>query len=551
METKEISYLEENHWNIPLFNWIFSVDHKRIGLMYLYTMISFFLVGMSFAFLIKLEKLFPGPFIMDAIGSLIGDDVTGSRVYNSVFTIHGVVMIFLFIVPGLPAIFGNFFLPIMIGAKDVAFPKLNLASYWVYVFGAILALISLVIGENGPMETGWTFTVPYSSESLSTIGLPLFAAFVLGWGTILTSINFVVTIHRLRCPGMTWFKMPLFVWSLYATSWIQVLATPVIGITLLMLAFERVLPHGFFDPTKGGDPVLFQHLFWIYSHPVVYVMILPAMGAISEIIPVFTRRTIFGYKAIAMSSLSIALIGYFVWAHHMFVTGMDDMSDIIFSFLTFFVAVPTAIKVFNWVASLYKGSIHLEPPMLWALAFIFNFSIGGLTGLMLGTLTVDIHLHDTDFVVAHFHYTIFGGAVTALFGALHYWFPKMYGKMYNKGRAVIGWAVFFVGFNCLYFPMFILGILGMPRRYFDYPPEFHTLQAFSTVGSWIMVTGIIIIIANLVRAIKHGTPAGPNPWDGKTLEWKIGETPTLFNFDEVPTVEKGPYDEYEGEWVHE
>jgi cytochrome c oxidase subunit 1 len=540
------SYLKEKHWNVPLFEWIFSTDHKRIGVMYLISMITFFLVGMSLAFLIKLEKLFPGAWIMNHIADIVGAD-GASRVYNSIFTLHGVIMVFLFIVPGLPSIFGNFFLPIMIGAKDVAFPKLNLASFWVFMIGAAMLFVSLLMGSAGPADTGWTFTVPYSTDTLATVGLPLFAAFVLGWGTILTSINFIVTIHRMRCPGMSWFRMPLFVWSLYATAWIQVLATPVIGITLVLLALERVLPIGFFDPSKGGDPILFQHLFWIYSHPAVYVMILPAMGAISEIIPVFTRRTIFGYKAIAVSTLAIAGIGYFVWAHHMFVTGMSDSGTFIFSFLTFFVGIPTAVKVFNWVASLYKGSIHLEPPMLFALSFIFNFTIGGLTGLLLGTLSADVHTHDTDFVVAHFHYTMFGGAATGLFGALHYWYPKMFGKMYNKKIATIAWGLFFVGFNTLYFPMFILGLMGQPRRYFDYLPHFQPWQVLSSIGAFIMVPGLILMFANLVMGLRRKEDPGPNPWNGRTLEWHVETTPSLFNFDDIPTVTEGPYEYPEGE----
>lgn len=524
------SYLEEKDWNIPLFNWIFSVDHKKIGLMYLAAMTTFFLTGLGLALAIKAEKLFPGA------------DLYSARVYNSLFTLHGVIMIFLFIIPGLPAVFGNFFLPILLGAKDVSFPKLNLISFWIYIIGAILLLLSLVVSPNGPADTGWTVTVPYSVTTDTSVGLALFALFVLGWGTILTAINFIVTTHRLRAPGMSWYKMPLFIHSLYATSWIQVLATPVVGITLLLVALERVLPVGFFDAAKGGDPILFQHMFWIYSHPAVYVMILPAMGAISEILPVFSRKSIFGYKAIANSSLAIAGVGYFVWAHHMFVTGMSDMAAMLFSILTFCVGIPTAIKVFNWTATLYKGSIELTAPMILALMFIFNFTIGGLTGMTLGALSADVHVHDTDFVVAHFHYTMFGGAATALFAAMHYWFPKMFGKMYNMTHAKVASIIFFIGFQILYVPMFILGLQGQPRRYFDYLPEFTNLQQLSTVGSWILATGLIYMFWNLLYGVVKGKVASANPWRGLTLEWQIEATPSLYNFDEIPTITKGPYD---------
>jgi cytochrome c oxidase subunit 1 len=526
------SYLDVKPWKNPVLNWILSTDHKRIGLMYLGLMLFFFCCAMSIGFFIKLEKLVPGGWLY------------GARVYNSLFTLHGVIMVFLFIVPGLPAVFGNFMMPILIGAKDVAFPRLNLATLYIFFFGSVLIIISLLIGTNGPADTGWTFTVPYSSQTQSSVGMALFAVFMLGWGTILTSLNFIVTIHRMRAPGMDFFKMPLFVWAVYATSWIQVLATPVVGVTLLLLALERVLPVGFFDPSKGGDPVLFQHLFWIYSHPAVYIMILPAMGAISEIIPTFTRRTIFGYKAIAMSSLSIAGIGYFVWAHHMFVTGVSDLGNAIFSFLTFFVGVPTAIKVFNWVASMYKGSIQLDSPMLFVLGFIFNFTIGGLTGLLLGVLSADVHVHGTDFIVAHFHYTMFGGAATAFFGALHYWYPKMFGKMYNETKAKIAFWWFMIGFQWLYFPMFVLGLMGMPRRYYDYLPEFTALQQISTVGSWVMVSGLLFMFWNLIQGLRKGVEAPHNPWGGITLEWKLPfKTPSLFNFEhEEPVITKGPYD---------
>ncbi|MBK7106443.1 MAG: cytochrome c oxidase subunit I [Ignavibacteriae bacterium] len=512
-----------------ILSWLLSTDHKRIGIMYLFAIAIFFFTGAILGVLMRLELIAPGRTIMDA------------QTYNTIFTLHGVIMIFLFIVPGIPAVFGNFFLPLQLGAKDVAFPRLNLLSFWIYLVGAILVLISLFV-KGGPIDTGWTFYMPYSVRTTTNVSLAIFAAFVLGFSSILTGLNFVTTVHRLRAPGMTFFKMPLFVWSTYATAWIQIIATPVIGITILLVMLERYFGVGIFDPALGGDPILFQHMFWIYSHPAVYIMILPAMGVVSEIIPTFARRTIFGYRAIAMSSLAIAFIGYLVWAHHMFTSGMSDTAAIIFSFLTFLVALPSAIKVFNWVATLYKGSIDPQPPFLWVMNFIFLFTIGGLTGLVLGTLVTNIHVHDTYFVVAHFHYVMFGGTGTIFFAALYYWFPKMSGKMYNLKLAKINAALFFIAFNTLYFPKFILGYMGMPRRYYDYLPEFADLQLISTIGSWIMLLTIILIFYNFVSAMINGKKAEANPWGGVTLEWHIPSPPPLENFDEIPTVTHEPYD---------
>lgn len=512
-----------------LASWFFTLDHKRIGLMYLYSISIFFIVAVGLGVLMRLELLNPGRDIMDP------------QTYNQVFTLHGVIMIFLFIIPGVPAIFGNFFLPIMLGTDDVAFPRVNLLSYWLYVIGALFALATLVIG-NGPADTGWTFYAPYSVKTGTNVTMSVLAAFILGFSSILTGLNFIVTIHRLRTPGMSFNKIPLFAWALYATSWIQLLATPVVGITLLMIVAERVFGIGLFDPSIGGDPILYQHLFWIYSHPAVYIMALPAMGLVSEIIPTFSQRTIFGYKAIAYSSMAIAIVGYFVWGHHMFTSGMSGPAAFIFSLLTFFVAIPTAVKVFNWVATLYKGSIVIEVPLLYALAFIFNFMIGGFSGLVLASLASDVHVHDTYFVVGHFHYVMFGGTAFAIFGALHYWFPKMWGKMYNKMVANVAFTILFIGFNMLYFPMMILGIQGMPRRYYDYLPEFHSLNMISTVGSWILVVGFLMMIFNLVVAKRSRKKAPDNPWNGITLEWQTSSPPPLHNFDKMPQIPEGnPY----------
>ncbi len=535
----EHSSAEPDFYHAPtkykgIASWIFSTDHKRIGLLYLVTLLIFFALAVLFGFVMRLEMLTPGKTIVDA------------QTYNTLFTLHGIIMIFLFIIPGLPAVFGNFMMPIMIGAQDVFFPRLNLLSWWLFITGGLFALISLFL-PGGAADTGWTFYVPYSIRTTTNVIPTLMAAFLLGFSSILTGLNFITTIHRMRAPGMTWFKMPLFIWALYATAWVQVLATPIIGITLLLVIIERTLGVGIFDPALGGDPVLYQHLFWIYSHPAVYIMILPGLGVVSEILPVFARRTIFGYKFIAYSSLAIAFFGSLVWAHHMFTVGMSNTGMFVFSLLTFLVSIPSAIKVFNWIATLYKGSIVLEAPMLFILSFILQFSIGGFTGLMLGALAVNIHVQDTYFVVGHFHYVMFGGAGFGLFAALHYWFPKMFGKMYFKKPAFISWILTTIGFNALYFPFFILGYSGMPRRYFDYLPQFQIYHVISTVGSWILVTGLIIMFVNLIVSLRRGAIATANPWGGKTLEWQVPSPPPLENFDEIPIVTTGPYDysEYE------
>lgn len=510
-----------------LRSWLLSTDHKRVALLYLASTGTAFVLAATMAVLLRLELIQPG------------EQYFGSALYNRILTLHGWGMVFLFIVPGAPAIFGNFFLPILIGAEDVAFPRLNLASWYFYMVGALIALCSLAIG--GP-DTGWTLYVPYSTQGGWAVYLVLLGTFLVGWSSILTGINFVVTVHRLRVKGMGWQKMPLFVWALYSTAWIQILATPVVGILLLLVVAEGLLHIGIFDPTRGGDPLLYQHLFWIYSHPAVYIMILPGMGIVSEIIPTFSRRTIFGYGFIVASSLGIAGVGSLVWAHHMFTSGISDEARIFFSFMTFLVAVPSGVKIFNWLASMYGGAIRLEPPMLMVMMFIWLFTIGGLSGLFLGALSTDIHLHDTSFVVGHFHYVMFGGGALATFAALHYWFPKMFGRMHDRRMAHLSAWLFFIGFNATYFSLKLAGVAGMPRRYSDYLPEFTSYHLVSTVGSWIMVGGLIVMFVNLAVGSRYGAPCGRNPWGGATLEWQTPSPPPVENFDRPPNLERGAYE---------
>ena len=521
---------EENYLNTEygVRSWLLTRDHKRIGLLYLFTLTGMFVLGGLAALGIRLELLTP-------VGDLMGDDS-----YNKMFTAHGIIMIFFFLVPSIPAVMGNFLLPLMIGAKDLAFPRLNLASWYIYLLGAALAMGAIL---SGGVDTGWTFYTPYSTEGSNTnVTMTAMGIFVSGFSSILTGINFLVTIHRMRAPGLTWFRLPLFVWSQYATSIIFILGTPVLAITILLVAAERSLDIGIFDPALGGDPILFQHLFWFYSHPAVYIMILPSMGVVSEIICCFSRNRIFGYKFVAISSLAIALLGFLVWGHHMFVSGQSTNAGLIFSFLSFAVAVPSAVKVFNWTATLYRGSISLQAPMIYALGFIGLFTIGGLTGLFLAALAVDVHLTDTYFIVAHFHYIMVGGALMAYLGALHFWWPKITGRLYSEALAKVSAILVFLGFNLTFFPQFILGYLGMPRRYHVYPDEFQVLNVFSTAGASILGIGYLIPLCYLAYSMRYGPRAPKNPWGAAGLEWQTSSPPPTENFAETPVVDEEAYD---------
>lgn len=519
-----------NH-SAGLKSWMGTLDHKRIGMMYLFTVLCFFLIGGIFALGMRLELFSPGMQYMTP------------DTFNRFFTFHGAIMVFMVIIPLIPAAIGNFVLPMQLGAKDVAFPRWNLVSYYIYISGALLAASTLFMKG---VDTGWTFYTPYSIRSNSSATLVLLGAFIMGFSSILTGLNFIVTIHKLRAPGLTWGRLPLFVWALYATSIIQVLATPVLAITLLLLVLERTLGIGVFDPKLGGDPVLFQHFFWFYSHPAVYIMVLPGMGVISELVPVFSRKPIFGYKAIAGATFGIALVSFIVWGHHLFVSGQSEFANFVFSLITMFVAIPTGVKVFSWLGTMYKGSLQMTVPMLYVFGFLFVFTIGGLTGVFLAVVSIDVHLTDTYFVIAHFHYVMVGGTLIAFLGGLHYWFPKFSGKMYHDGPAKLAAWLIMIGFNVTFFPQFIVGALGMPRRYADYLPQFTELNRISTFGSWMLGVGFVIVAINLYRSMKSGAPAGDNPWRALTLEWQTPSPPPFENFKYDPVITEGPY-EYKGE----
>ncbi len=530
-EEQRTNYLTNGH---TVKSWLLTLDHKRIGLLYLFSISIFFAIGGLFATMIRLELVTPKGDLMTA------------ETYNRVFTMHGIMMIFFFLIPSIPATLGNFLLPLMLGAKDVAFPRLNLLSWYIFMVGAILMLITII---SGGVDTGWTFYPPYSSiYSNSQVTLAGISIFITGFSSILTGLNFMVTIHTMRAPGLTWFRLPLFVWAHYATSLIQVLGTPVIAITVLALAFERTLKIGIFDPKLGGDPVLFQHMFWFYSHPAVYIMIIPSMGVISEIIAAMTRKKIFGYQFVAFSSLAIAVFGFLVWGHHLFTSSQSMYAGMVFSLISYAVAIPSAIKIFNWTATIYKGSVSYDTPMIYALAFIGLFTIGGMTGLFLAAIGLDVHLQDTYFVVAHFHYVMVGGAIIGYLGGLHLWWPKITGRMYPEIWGRISAVIIFLGFNLTFFPQFIVGYLGMPRRYHAYVPEFQVWHILSSAGASILAVGFIMPVVYLAWSIKYGEKVGDNPWMAAGLEWETSSPPPTENFTYQPIVD---HDAYEFEHVKE
>src|SRR5579884_2361713 len=509
-------------------SWLLTKDHKRIGLLYLATITLFFFLGGAFATMIRIELLTPQ------------GDLVSAETYNKLFTMHGVAMVFFFLIPSIPATLGNFFLPMMIGARDLAFPRINLLSWYLLVIGGLFALFAMLAGG---VDTGWTFYTPYSTSYSNTwVIATALGIFIAGFSSILTGLNFIITVHTMRAPGMTWFRLPLFVWSNYATSLIQVLGTPVLAVTIVLVFCERYFHIGIFDPALGGDPVLFQHLFWFYSHPAVYIMVLPAMGVISELVSVFSRKPVFGYGFVAFSSLAIAVLGFLVWGHHLFVAGESVYSAMIFSILSFCVAIPSAVKVFNWTATMYKGSVSWQTPMLYAYGFIGLFTIGGLTGLFLAAIGVDVHVTDTYFVIAHFHYIMVGGTIMGYLGGLHFWWPKISGRLYPEWLGKFAALTVFIGFNLTFFPQFLLGYLGMPRRYWQYPPEFQVLNVLSTAGASILAIGYLLPMVYFVWSMRYGRVAGPNPWPSTGLEWKTASPPPTENFHETPVVDWEPYD---------
>jgi cytochrome c oxidase subunit 1 len=525
VETRpEKNYLTEGH---TLKSWLLTTDHKRIGVLYLISILFYFLIAAIAAALMRMELITPA-----------GDMVT-SETYNKLFTIHGTLMVWFFLIPSIPAVLGNFVLPMMLGARDVAFPKLNLLSWYLFNIGGLLALYAVTFGG---VDTGWTFYTPYSSTySNSNVIMMAAGIFIAGFGTILTGLNFIVTTHKLRAPGLRWFRMPLFVWSMYSTSAIMILATPVLAMTLALMAIERLWGVGVFDPKLGGDPILFQHLFWFYSHPAVYIMILPGMGVMSELVTCFSRKPIFGYHFVAFSSVAIAVLGFMVWGHHMFTSGQSIYAGLVFSFLSYMVAVPSAIKVFNWTLTLYRGSISLATPMLYVLGFIGLFTVGGLTGLFLAAVGLDVHVQDTYFVVAHFHYIMVGGMVTAFMGGLHYWWPKITGRMYPEKLGQLSALTMYLGFNLTFFPQFVLGYLGMPRRYHAYAPEFQIYNVMSSAGASILGVAYLLPLIYFLWSLKYGKKAPANPWKATGLEWQTTSPPPKHNFHETPIVDGPPY----------
>jgi cytochrome c oxidase subunit 1 len=519
----EPSYLTAEN---TIGSWLLTRDHKRIALLFFASITFFFFVGGSAATLMRLNLATPSGLLQPAI-------------YNRMFTMHGIIMVWFFLIPSIPTTFGNFFIPLMIGARDLAFPRINLGSWYVFNLSGLVVLYSLIMGGA---DTGWTFYTPLSTVYANGyVFAAAMAVFINGFSSIMTALNFIVTIHRMRAPGMTWMRLPLFVWAIYAVSVVMLTATPVLAMDTFLLAVERFIGIGLFDPNHGGDPLLWQHMFWFYSHPAVYIMILPAMGVVSEIIPCYARRPIFGYAGMTMALMAIAILSFFVWAHHMFVAGISVYSAIVFSLMTFFVAVPSAIKVFNWTVTLHKGNIIFDAPMLYALGFVLLFTIGGVTGLMLATLAVDVDVHGTYFVIAHFHYIMVGATVSAFFGALHYWWPKITGRLYPEVWARFAAVLTFIGFNLTFFPQFILGYLGMPRRSYTYPPEWQPWNLLSSAGASVLAVAYILPLLYFGWSLFRARKAGSNPWGATGLEWSTASPPPKDNFERTPTVVREPY----------
>jgi cytochrome c oxidase subunit 1 len=507
--------------------YVFSIDHKIIGIQYLITAWVFFILAGLLAETIRTQ-------LLNANGGFVTP-----QTYNEVYSIHGSAMVWLVVIPMLTGGFGNLIFPIQIGARDVAFPWLNMLSFWIFPVAGLMLFSSFLMGAP---TAGWTEYPPISLQGAAGTTMWAAAIFLVGVSSTLTGINFVVTLVKMRAPGMTFTRMPLFCWGQFATAPLLMIATTALAAALAALFMERVFGVPFFDPTKGGAPVLWQHMFWFYSHPAVYIMVLPAFGIVSEVLPTFARKPIFGYKLIAFSSMAIALAGFMVWAHHMFTSGLAPYLQLPFMILTFVIGIPTGIKIFSWTATLWGGKIHLTTAMLFAIGFVALFTCGGITGIFLAAVPYDLNVHGTYFVVAHFHYVLVGGSLMGIFAGMYYWFPKMSGRLLNETLGKIHFWLFFIGFNGTFMPMHWLGVEGMPRWVATYDPQFEFWNRFASVSSYVMGIGILVFFVNVIWSARAGKKSGPNPWGGRTLEWMVPSPPHYYNFKRIPTVYGLPYD---------